>query len=188
MVKTSKHPTWEREHQPNIDEDNPSTWWGPLGRGRWEKPWVTGNEAILAAVTEFVLLPVCRRPILSVSRFGLVRCPFLVSDFIADFMVFGIFSLGCGQLYLNQNQIPNHMQELLPEWSFQNKTLRHNHTCWSLVWCIEGADWMFNVHNCWWYGWRLKFPNQHNYNTHNIEVHWRHWKEGKLYMGFWGWI
>ena len=65
--------------------------------GRWEKPWVTGNEAILASVTEFVLFVVCRRPILSVSVFGLVRCPILMSALIADFklVVFGIFSLGC---------------------------------------------------------------------------------------------
>ena len=166
-MKTSKHPTWEREHQPTIDEDNPSTWWGPLGRGRWEKPWVTGNEAILAAVTEFVLLPVCRRPILSVSRFGLVRCPFLVSAFIGNFI---IFSLGCGQLNLNQNQILNHVQELLPEWSFQNKTLRQNHMYWSLVWCIEGAEPNVQSSYCWWYGRRLKFPNQHNYKTHT-----QHW-------------
>ena len=46
-VKTSIHPTWRKLFN-LIEIMEPPTWWGPRGRGRWETPWVTGNEAILA--------------------------------------------------------------------------------------------------------------------------------------------
>ena len=128
-----KHPCTQPERESeNINWINwlltrgQSTWWGPLGMGRWVKPLLTGNEAILAAVTKADTVASLQKayPINADIWFGTVP---ISHECLYCWLHGGVFQYFQSWLWtvmseLKPNTLPN-MWKLLPEWICQNKNI-----------------------------------------------------------------